>query len=31
VQDDHGFWSLGVIGVAAATVAVVSVRIVMTL
>jgi hypothetical protein len=31
VQDDHGVWSLGVVGVAAATVAVVSVRIVMTL
>jgi hypothetical protein len=31
VQDDHGGWSLGVVAVAAATVAVVSVRIVMTL
>ncbi len=31
VQDDNGGWSLGVVGVAAATVAVVSVRIVMTL
>ncbi len=31
VQDDHGGWSLGVVGVAAAVVAVVSVRIVMTL
>jgi heme A synthase len=31
VQQDHGAWSLGVVGVAAATVAVVSVRIVMTL
>ncbi len=31
VQDDNGVWSLGVVGVAAVTVAVVSVRIVMTL
>ena len=31
VQDDRGAWSLGVVGVAAAVVAVVSVRIVMTL
>jgi hypothetical protein len=31
VQDDHEVWSLGVIGIAAATVAVISVRIVMTL
>ena len=31
VQEDRGAWSLGVVGVAAATVAVVSVRIVMTL
>ena len=31
VQDDNGAWSLGVVGVAAATVAVISVRIVMTL
>ena len=31
VQDDTGAWSLGVVGVAAAVVAVVSVRIVMTL
>jgi heme A synthase len=31
VQDDHGAWSLAVVGVAAAVVAVVSVRIVMTL
>ncbi len=31
VQDDRGTWSLGVVGVAAAVVAVVSVRIVMTL
>jgi hypothetical protein len=31
VQDDEGAWSLGVIGVAALTVAVISVRIVMTL
>ena len=31
VQDDHGVWSLGVVGVAAVAVAVVSVRIVMTL
>ncbi len=31
VQDDNGVWSLGVVGVAAATVAVISVRIVMTL
>jgi hypothetical protein len=31
VQDDRGAWSLGVVGVAAVTVAVVSVRIVMTL
>ena len=31
VQDDRGGWSLGVVGVAAVTVAVVSVRIVMTL
>jgi hypothetical protein len=31
VQDDDGAWSLGVVGVAAATVAVVSVRVVMTL
>ena len=31
VQDDNGGWSLGVVGVAAAVVAVVSVRIVMTL
>ena len=31
VQDDHGGWSLGVVGVAAAAIAVVSVRIVMTL
>ena len=31
VQDDRGTWSLGVVGVAAAAVAVVSVRIVMTL
>ena len=31
VQDDNGAWSLGVVGVAAAAVAVVSVRMVMTL
>jgi heme A synthase len=31
VQDDSAGWSLGVVGVAAVTVAVVSVRIVMTL
>ena len=31
VQDDTGVWSLGVVGVAAVTVAVVSLRIVMTL
>ena len=31
VQDDHGAWSLGVVGVAAAAVAVISVRMVMTL
>jgi hypothetical protein len=31
VRDDHAGWSLGVVGVAAVTVAVVSVRIVMTL
>jgi hypothetical protein len=31
VQDDHEAWSLGVVGVAAAAVAAVSVRIVMTL
>jgi hypothetical protein len=31
VQDDHGVWSLGVVGVAAAAVTVVSVRVVMTL
>ena len=31
VQDDHGGWSLGVVAVAAITVAVISVRIVMTL
>ena len=31
VQDDQGAWSIGVVGVAALTVAVVSVRIVMTL
>jgi cyanate permease len=31
VRDDSGGWSLGVVGVAAVTVAVVSVRIVMTL
>ncbi len=31
VHDDRGGWSLGVVGVAAVTVAVVSVRIVMTL
>jgi hypothetical protein len=31
VQDDDGAWSVGVVGVAAATVAVISVRIVMTL
>ena len=31
VQDDRGVWSLGVVAIAAVTVAVVSVRIVMTL
>jgi hypothetical protein len=31
VQDDHGAWSLGVVGVAAVAVAAMSVRIVMTL
>ena len=31
VQDDHEAWSLGVVGVAAVAVAVVSVRMVMTL
>jgi hypothetical protein len=31
VQDDHGAWSLGVVGVSAVAVAAVSVRIVMTL
>jgi hypothetical protein len=31
VEDDRGAWSLGVVGVASVTVAVVSVRIVMTL
>jgi heme A synthase len=31
VEDDHGPWSLGVVGVAAVAVAVISVRMVMTL
>ena len=31
VQDDEGVWSLGVVGVAAVTVAVISLRIVVTL
>ena len=31
VQDDRGAWSLGVVGVAALTVAVISVRMMMTL
>ena len=31
VQDDHGAWSLGVVGVAALAVAVISVRMVVTL
>ncbi len=31
VQDDHGAWSLGVVGVAAVAVSVISVRMVMTL
>jgi hypothetical protein len=31
VQDDHGPWSLGVVGVAAVAVAVIGVRMVMTL
>ena len=31
VQDDHGAWSLGVLGVAAVAVGVISVRMVMTL